>query len=486
MEVFFPKRPFFERLEFISRLSKQGQIADKVHLVVQYPLIKQGEILGKAFGSKKTSERLLAVAAVPEPLWTLSSEKPNQGEAEVCSNRVLLGTVSQQVWTTQYDEHITSMVGDLRFLDLTVNRRLAPSETHNRHLTFFLSGPRELWSVNQIREVSFTGEAKTKVINSKIELDEDFPFEIEVLPYYFHDEGPDPDKHELTANVLALHFKTAKSRKELPDDGFAELATRLARDLCVLVSLLSRSWVTWYRYQLVTNDHIKDYVREARKCTREKLGWQGTLIGPHRSRDFLRTGLSNYRKLRVKGLDLFTPILYFVSANEKDYIEEQFTTFFLSLEKIKDMFARQEGLLENVSEEDFKKLKSAVSAVIKENVESSKSRNIIKRKIRELNRPPLLYVLESLFSRYNVDWKDVYPKGSDLTLVKTRNDLFHSSQELDMDLLVRERDRLQALVERILLRMLGWNDISRSPTHSLKQWLTVPMESEPKTKKKKS
>jgi len=420
MESFFPKKPFFERLEFIGKLSKQNQVADKIQLVLQYPLIKQGEIIGKAFGTKETLERILSVALVAQPFWTLNSEEHGQSQTTVYSDKVLLSTAGRQVWPTQYDEHITSMIGDLRFLDLTVITRLASGESRDRHLTFFLAGPRDLWYVNQIRELSFTGEARMKVEDPKIDLEQNLPFEIEVLPHYFHEEGPEPEGHELTANVLALHFKTAKSRKELTDDGFVELATGLASDLCVLVSLLSRSWVTWYRYQLETNDHIKSHVRETRKCNTERLDWRETLIEPHRSREFLRTGLMNYRRLRENGFDLFTPILYFVSANEKTYLEEQFTTLFLALEKITDMFAHERGLQKNLEKTDFEKLRSTICDVIKAKVSDPEVIGRITKKTPELNRSPFRFILERLLSTYDIEWKDLHPTSQPMTMIATR------------------------------------------------------------------
>lgn len=476
MELFFPKKPFFERIEFIGKLSKQARFADRIQLILQYPLIKQGEIIGKGFGTKEMLERILSVAPSPEPFWTLSSEGHSQFQIEVQSDKVLLSTAGRQVSPTEYDDQITSMICSIYLLDLTVTRRLTPSEMRDRHLTFFLAGPRELWYVNQLREVSFTGEARTKVTNSKIELAEDFPFEIEVLPYYFHDEGSEPDKHELMANILALHFKTVKSRTELPDDGFVELATELARDLCVLVSFLSRSWVTWYRYQLVTNDHMKDYIRETRKCNMEGLGWREALIEPHRSREFIRTGLTNYRKLRENGFDLFTPILYFVSANEKEHLEEQFTTLFLALEKIKDLFAREQDLLTNLNKKEFEKLHSIISNVIEKNVSNPEILDRMKKKIPELNRPTFRFVLEKLLSSYDIDWKDLQPPNHPFTMINTRGELFHSSKELNLDRLARDRHRLQIIIERLLLRLLGWSDLSRSLTFDTKEWLISPEE----------
>lgn len=484
IEQLFPKKPFFKIHEFKGSLAKQEQLADGLQVVVRYPLTREGEIRGKVVGDRDAFKKIERLFKAPGPLWTLKSQEHEDVRWQIRSDQVLVPMISDQGWPSDYGEGMATVVADLRLEDVFLTESFGTQRgTQDRQLSFFLAGPRELWGILQLRTLSYTGEVEIDVRNARVELDEPFPYEIEVRPVYFYDETSRPDRFEVTTNTLALLLKTDKSLDELPTEDFLSSGKEFADDLTLLVSFLSRRWVEWFRYELSTSESIRTYVRRTRSCSTNRLNWEDGLMEHHKCRDFLKTGLRNLRELRKAGFNLLMPIVYFVSANEKRYLEEQFTTFFLSLERIKDMFARQEGLLYNLPEEDFKKLRPAVSAVIKETVPSSKPRKVMNRKIRELNRPPLAYVLEKLFSRYDVEWRDLYPKGSDLTLVATRNDLFHSSQALNMDLVVRERDRLQALLERILLRMLGWDDISRSPTDSLKQWLTAPMESEPKRKK---
>jgi len=485
IEDLFPKEPFFRIHEFKGSLAKEGLVADELQVVVRYPLTREGEIRGKVLGDRNTFKKIEGLFKVPGPLWTLKSQEHEGIRWQIQSDQVLVPMISNRGWPSGYGEGMATVVADLRFEDVFVTEYFrTQGGRQDRQLWFFLAGPRELWGLFQSRIPSYTGEVKIDVRYAAIELEEPFPFDIEVRPVYFYDNTSEPNSCEVTKDALALLLKTSKSVNELPTEDFLSLGKELADDLTLLVSLLSRRWVEWFRYQLATSESIVTYVRTTRPCSSDSLHWDDGLVEHHKSRDFFKVGLRNLREFRRKGFNLFMPIVYFVSANQKKYLEEQFTTLFLSLERIKDMFAREEGIQENLPEEDFKKLKSGVSAVIKEDVQSSKARNMIRRKTRELNRPPLRYVLDVLFSRYDVVWKDIYPKGSDLTIIDTRNDLFHSSKDLDIDNLVRERDRLQALLERILLHMLGWDDISRSPTGSLKQWLTVPLESEPKTKKK--
>lgn len=466
MEDLWPKQPFFNRHEFIGNLSRCDEVADKLHIVVQYSLIKEGEIVGKVLGTTKTCEKLRRFTnfSGPYPYLKLTSD-------EISSDRVLFGTTIDR---PGYNKEMSYIVANLSFEDITITRHFGPSDSHERHLTFFLAGPRRLWSIHETPEFSFTGDIKNKVHNSKIELNEDFPFEIEVIPCYFRDKTSAPDNHyELTANVLTMHFKTKESLEQLSNEDFVNLSKALADDIILLVSFLSRRWVTWYRYQLETNDTIRTYVRITRDCTTKELNRDDAVIEPRKSRGFLKIGLSNLRKLRAEGFNLSMPILYFVSGNEAENLEEQFTTLFLSLEKIKDMFALKENLRENLRQKSFKKLSSLISDVIEKNVESPEVINRTQKKIPELNRPSLRFVLDSLFCRYNIDWTDIYPPASKLTLIKTRDKLFHTLQEPNIDLLVKELLRLRAVIERLLLRMLCWEDLSHSPPDFIKKWLTT-------------
>ena len=65
-----------------------------------------------------------------------------------------------------------------------------------------------------------------------------------------------------------------------------------------------------------------------------------------------------------------------------------------------------------------------------------------------------------IMEEYNVYWQDLYPSNSELTIFKTRNRLFHSSKHPSPETIDKELIRLQVLLSRIILKMLGWDDIS--------------------------
>lgn len=83
----------------------------------------------------------------------------------------------------------------------------------------------------------------------------------------------------------------------------------------------------------------------------------------------------------------------------------------------------------------------------------------IKEKIPELGRPPLWSVLRKLLDHYGVPWKDVYPPETEKpTFISVRNKLLHTAESVDLPTLFYETDRLQVVLERLLLSLLNWDD----------------------------
>lgn len=474
MDEFFPKPMFSARHEFLGTLSKDNDSADSVHIVVQYSLIKEGAIIGKALGTKENYDKIIRFLNCPGPYLKLASEWTEPITTEISSKKILLGTTTHKPWPPIYGKGIPYFVSDLSLDDLTIRECYGNGRADyiERHLTFFLAGPRRFWSIHPLRELSATGEIKCEITESKIHLNEGLPFGVEIAPWYFYEQKGPPENHELTASVLTLHLKTNATVKELSSSAFLELGRALVDDLCLLVSFLSKRWVTWYRYQLITSEGIESHIRRTRGCLEVEPDPHESSIEYARTRDFLRIAFSNLRKLRSEGINLFMPIVYFVAGNEARYVEERFTTFFLSLERIKDMFALREGVGKNLPDRAFESLAGVVSDVIEKNIESSDARERIEKKIPELNRPSLRFLLDILFSRLGIEWRDIYPSGSEFTLIRTRDKLFHSSVELNLPQLVKEMYRLRTIVERILLRMLGWEDVSRSPSRNIGEWLS--------------
>lgn len=462
---FFPHKPFHERHEFMGTLVKGDKSVTDLHIFLQYSLIKEGRIEAKILGDSTLYRKLEILLG---PGLKLSSIKTENSHRQFSSDNVYLNNIRN---SSLYESGMSYKVADLHLRELDIERKWDRKENQDRHLTFYLAGPKTLWGSHVIGEQSFTGDEKYKVFNEKVELNESFPFEIETRPWYFYDRTSAEEEYNIKTSIQVITFKTSLSIEEYSDDAFLVEAKSVAEDLILLVSLLSRRWITWFRYELMTTEKLVSKIREARECSAEQIDHDSSLVPLHQSRDFIKSAFTELRKHRNENLNLYMPIVYCISANENKYLEEKFSTFFLSLERIKDMYSIKEGTRKIMGKSGFQKLSDSILSIIEKEVQDDSSVQMITQKIPELNRPSLRTQLDSLFLLYGVEWKDLYPHGAQFTLIKTRDVLFHSSRDMDIDYLGDEELRLGALLERLLLSMLGWKDYSQAPISYLRTWL---------------
>lgn len=477
MSELLPKKLFSEKLEFIGSISKNGKTVDGLHFVVQYSKIKNTGIIGNIIGTTHNYYDLKKIAYLPGLYCELNFETNGTRRQYIKSKKVLIESLHGKPAESNELKYI---IADLKFEDITDITELKGNNGSERNLTFFLNGPTKIWEIRYARGAFFDGSVKMDVYNSKLDLGLDLPYEIEVMPWYFYDKVQEPNEYETTTNIYALNLRTKKSIKELSDANFVKSGEKIVEDILLLISFLSRSWVVWYRHTLVTKDVVRIYTKESRKCSSREPQDLDRLIQHGKTREFLKLAVNSLQKLRVNGLDITTSIIYYLSVNEAKYLENKFSILFLSLERIKDIYSIKENLSRNISSSKFKKIKSLLSKIITDKSSSSDVACKMKDKLPELNRPSLRNVLGSLFKRYSITWKDIYPSGNDFTLVKTRDVLFHSSTGINEDLLFKEYYRLRIIIDRLLLRILDWPDLSLVPSSYIKKWLIESMESKNK------
>ena len=468
MESLLPKQIFTERYELTGDLLKGDTVVDKIQLVLQLPSVNPGDIKGKIIGTHEDAERLINLMQGDSPYVELKA-KTNTEQQELISKRVVIHNLTRQY--PRYPDGQKYVVADLELDDLTIITRISPSDLKERYLTFFLGGPGDIWLVYSTRGRSYTGEVENKIYNTGLDLGTVFPFEIKVTPRYFYDTLPPPNNYEVSTDILTLELKTNLDKDKLSDEDFIKIGKEIVDDLILLASFLSKQWIFWYRYQFQDKERIENYAKRGREHSTKDFDLDDSLVDTTKIREFLKAALGNFRKSKSEGFNLYMPLVYFISGSEGRTVEEKFSKLFLSLEKIKDMFAIKENLLENLPPDNFEKLKSKLSEIITEEGLEKITAGKIKMKLPELNRPPLRTVLDVIFKRYDIPWDDLYPEGSDLSIVKTRNALFHTSEDMDLTLLVKETERLKIVLARILLRMLGWEDISHSQDRFTKEWL---------------
>jgi hypothetical protein len=245
--------------------------------------------------------------------------------------------------------------------------------------------------------------------------------------------------------------------------------------MCLLLSLLAGGTITWHcHFQSSAGVSIR-YNRSLGGATvvarSEEIVWD--------TRDFLRRAFRRLRALREDGIDLEMPIVSAIAGAQGRVARQRFGEFFLALEALHsiELERRDETFL--VGDKVFKRVRSRlteplVAALLAEGVRSRKIARQMTQKLTELNRPALWDGVKTLLGRLRVDWEDLYPAPAPErpTFLKLRNTLFHSHTRADDETTYKEAIRLQALVHRILLRWLDWEDLWHAPPPEVRHYVS--------------
>jgi hypothetical protein len=460
----FPDQPFAETEEFLGNLAQGDLISHDLHFAIQFNLARNDVIKGKILGNPSAYDKVAKLFLLPGPPLQLRSESTIDFATQFRSDEVFLESISRPYAGLERSPEAVGAVAEFHLGNLTFTTERPSADISGRKVTFLLTGPTIAWDARWVAEVSHSGERKIIYPNPKLELQNESLFEIQILPRFFYATTLSSEGHALNTHVLSVQFSTVTSTTELSDSDFLSQAKSTIDDLLLLSSLISRRWTAWYAYLLETPRLLEWHLKRTRDCSSKEPEHHETLLAPGQIRPFLTKALHRLRTLRSQHFDLFMPIVYCVAGSEAKHVEEKFTSLFLALERIKDLFARSNTAYNQIlADPEFHSLTRNICDLVRQNVDSKGRRKLFYEKVRELNRPSFLSVLEAFLQKQDILWKDLYPTNATFSLIKTRDKLFHSSDIIDHQELILELYRLRALVERLLLSLLGSRDFSRAP-----------------------
>ena len=475
----YPQKLFHDRVEVVATLSAGTQKVDNLNVIIQYPIEKPGTIIGKVLGTMDTAAEIEQITDAGIRYMSLFAQgRPGiPYQYTISSDKVYCVRIT----TRSEPPGANYIVADLRFDEFRRTDSFGPTypwepvagDLPKRFLTFFLAGPKSVWGIYWIKEDSYTGNCKVEVHNSRFEVTTDDRFIIEFVPWFFRQEVGDPDHYDLQTAITAIRFQTTKGLDEFPDDEFLQIGKEIANGLTMLASFLVKRWVLWYGYQLRTDRSSVAFRRTTRDPGPREISIDETPINPLMIREFFASSLSLLANLRKENRDIIIPMTYFINGCDPNLPpKERFISLFLSLEQLSDSFRKEKGKNRILDSASFSRLKGAIEPIIDQAITDPEIADNIKSKLSELNRPAVRSVIESLLSNLSISCSDLVCEGGDpLRFIITRNTLLHTDSEIDPGTLFRHTARLEAVVERILLRLLGWEDLSRSPSPAMKDWL---------------
>ena len=457
-----PSRPFEEVHEFQGVLTKgERSIADQ-HFIVRYSTRRPGPIHGRILGegSRATGERFSSLMRQSGLYSAIRSKAEGADEPVLESQRVRLRSSTTRFWP---DSYTPSMVGVLAVLELdefkvsTAFQREEPK----RQISFSLAGPRDFWDLSCIRERSFIGSTRIEPRSIRIQDPKD-ELSVKLTPHFVYSTVVLEDGHRVPVedSFDSLIIETEFSCDVLDDEQFRSRAIAIADDIMLLASIGARRKLDWFSYGFGATDRFEEYVRTRLDRFEDSVGPQDPLVTRAEVEEFLSKTLAAYRHHQDQGFDLRWPLITTLTAHTSDLLEQRFLFLFMALEKLKDMYASREKAYSNFrTHSERKRTLHNLSEYISSKLKDHPNVEDIKEKLPELGRRPLWSILRELLSTYDVEWRDVYPEGTDKpTFIAVRNKLLHTAEEVDLGDLFYETERLQVVLERLLLKLLGWED----------------------------
>src|SRR6266850_1241724 len=478
MPGLFPKKPFYKQHEISASLSNNSMKLDDLHIFIEYPEHIPGIIKGYILGGRNEADELTTFMSSTHGYCQLNSISYENSRQNFESSKVIIRSVHRRSWPEEYSNPMTDIVAVHEMEELIVNYHLSDRQNLQDHeakkeIVFFLAGPWVFWPATFMSEISYTGRVDITPYNIEYDLGDLFRGKVIRKAWFFHSSSfVDGNEVDTTFNGQAIHLISDDPEENRNDAKFIEKTTRIVNDLTLLVSFAARADVIWFGY-VFSNHNILDIAYISSKYNFKDIEiYRHELVVQGGAEEFIEQGMKTLYKLRKENIDLIRPIRDILSGHKATTLEQKFTLYFLALEKIKDIYARKNGVEKNIyNAKLWKSMQKNIIKVIQESSNEDETKKRMLRKISELNRPPISDIIDKVLSSYPTGNKDLYPENQEATFFTTRNQLIHTAGVVDEERLYKDTYRVRSLAERIILRMLDWYDLSGAPNEGLRQYL---------------
>jgi hypothetical protein len=326
-------------------------------------------------------------------------------------------------------------------------------------------------------------EARTKGSDEKEEImweDEGVKTEARIL-YRYEDTS-------VASNSALLQVACPSIRRWFKADGVTSLKQIIdrtdedAREIARLLALCSREQIGWYEIEIETvnfNESPRLYPRAIRRGflhKTESSDWLDPLIDHrHLIQGGFKRLLDAYRASKYQEA-IKRVILFEVASRHAVGLESRYALCHMALEAIVNDLANQSGNAFALDKEIWGalqiELESSIKACGQKNGVEQQIIDNIARKISELRRVSLAEAVKREAEAMGVRVDDLWPSSIGFLsglrqAIKLRNDLFHRASASDLDLLYENLTRLRILVERFILKVLGWPDEKIWAWHAL-------------------
>ncbi|MDH3889573.1 MAG: hypothetical protein OEV49_00690 [candidate division Zixibacteria bacterium] len=468
MEEIYPKQPFDDVHRFIGELKADEHTVDGLQIVAQYSLDKPGPIRIVIEGDSEVRKTLRTVLDKnPHSLSVKSTDKDEGGK------RILMDDVWLKDWhssefpdflgrfgTRSPDDRLFRPIVELRASSLLATPETFMGDSERPHIEYFFPAQHNFWALYVLEGQRESQSGLDPERGCEVLIGRDLPFSAKLLP----------SRLERFDQASGYMWTSRNHSLKLKLDGEAgEVSLKecmpYADAVSLAVSVATRTRTAWLRAHIGLRKEVSRFMVARLELEERGVSYAPWLIDVGSSlRMYLDTAVNRIREFSNQGIDLRVALESWHQARLQTNTTNQFLLLFVCLEKLKDLYARKAGLLQIQSDAEYIKLASAIDGVLGDCIAEPKIRRQVSSKLRELNRPTFRSVLQRMLDHYKVPWRDLYPPDAKLGFIRTRDTLLHSTDPVPPDRLYNDMERVQAIVDRLLLRLLGWDDLSATPS----------------------
>lgn len=293
-----------------------------------------------------------------------------------------------------------------------------------------------------------------------------------LLADFYHYERPYEQRDMLIrVKKTAIIFKGQITNRIVPPE-FVSVIEEEMDDPLRLLSFLSRRILRWFEieasFQPPDADNLSRYSFVKRRDFRTHIDVEkdSVLSQPQLAQGGFEVLLKGLRASPIKDC-LRTAMVYVSSSHQKQSLEDSLAAAYLALETISLGFAQNTGtekVLVGQDDEKFAALMSStIEAFCKEGSIKSEVKQQLIANVKSSPRTSFKRRVKALIEDKQIPTEDLWPAGTKLSeglqsVIERRNKFIHEAKmPSPLWPIAKDRQRIQALVERSILVLLGWS-----------------------------
>jgi hypothetical protein len=283
-----------------------------------------------------------------------------------------------------------------------------PAAEKKRQAVFLLTGPSKLWLCDVMRTLSYTGDVSVRHRNPALPLDS-VRDQISTAPHFVYAEYPRAKGTPRETGQAELFALTVDDAFDVARDGtaFAADSSALTDRLCLLMSFLSKTYVSWFACTYSDGHEVLQSYRNVQATDNEAPRWEELVLYPADIRPFLNQAFAGYEKNTLSGFDLRMPMLHYIWAQSSRFAEDHFTTLFFALEKLLSSLDERNPEDDLLTDPELRKLWRVMCPTLEEMGKTPKQMALMLSKRQELQRAPLMHRIERHLTALEIDISDI-------------------------------------------------------------------------------